>query len=95
MIDPTKIRVGDEVTVRAIVAREDGGLIKLTEDWFNASEIVSHTPAPRPFVVGGKVRHRRDDLWKMTVRAECDGWLWLKNEAGFLTVNKDNWEPCD
>lgn len=59
MIDLSKIRVGDEVTVRAKVAQVDIGHVEpirlLGGTWIHQKDILTHTPAPREFKPGDRV----------------------------------------
>jgi acyl dehydratase len=58
MIDVSKIRVGDEVTVRATVLEVADGIkpIRVKRDpWVEVGEIATHTPAPREFKPGDRV----------------------------------------
>lgn len=62
MIDVSKIRVGDEVTVRGSVSEIDKTSIpfRVLMDsgrtaWFCADEITTHTPKPREFKTGDRV----------------------------------------
>lgn len=85
-VDLSKIKPGDEVTVRAVVKRaadEFGVLLCTTAggdpDDFMAveAEIVSHTP--KALSVGDRVKA---DGWKVavfTVVAIDDGWAWIKD----------------
>jgi hypothetical protein len=58
MIDVSKIRVGDEVTVRATVREVADGTkpIRVSRDpWVGVSDIATHTPKPREFKPGDRV----------------------------------------
>jgi hypothetical protein len=59
MIDVSKIRVGDEVTVRALVAESDdneGYPIRLHGgSWIKRENVVEHHPKPREFKPGDRV----------------------------------------
>lgn len=68
MVDISKIKVGDEVTVKAIVKEVTvRGNIKFDVKAFGSaaiafpSDIVTHTPKPREFKPGDEVRFR--DEW--------------------------------
>jgi hypothetical protein len=62
MIDVSKIRVGDEVTVRAKVVEVSTASeiaagsrpVRIMFPWLDRDEIVSHHPAPREFKPGDK-----------------------------------------
>jgi hypothetical protein len=60
MIDVSKIKVGDEVTVRAkVVGTGSNGLetrVGAGLMWFHHREIATHTPAPREFKPGDRVK---------------------------------------
>lgn len=92
-VDLAKIRVGDEVLVRASFDRtthDDGkvavrfrgksGYFDGGRDYayVNREDIVSHTPAPRALAVGDLVRAK---AWAATLTIVCidDGWAWLKD----------------
>jgi hypothetical protein len=91
MIDVSKIRVGDEVTVRAKVAiahhddtnkpvRLHGGT------WVSREEIISHTPAPRQFKPGDKVKvGTSGPLTIIAIEAE-DAWVRAANGDRFTTT---------
>ena len=93
MIDISKIRPGDEVTVRAKathtaqkpdmvhVAFENGGYL-----WVIAEMIDMHIPAPREIKVGDLVRHE-DFMRPLIVRAVDDGKAWLRdgNAGSYVT----------
>ena len=59
MIDVAKIRVGDEVTVRARVKQidsDDDAPIRICGgSWVPLADILTHTPAPREFKPGDRV----------------------------------------
>ena len=97
MIDPAKIRVGDRVTVRAKVI--ELGLYGLRiVDSIMFDQILSHTPAPRPFVVGGKVRpiNRHHPHPVATVLCIHEGQLWLLDESGrHYTAEAKHYEPIE
>ena len=80
----TKYRAGDEVTVRAIVTSFNPSCefaIKgrtLSGDFFiKEKEIATHTPNPREFMVGDKVRPRSDGLtYELVGIREGYAFLW-------------------
>jgi hypothetical protein len=92
-IDLTKIKVGDEVTIRAKVARNGGDRIYIAYDdgaevdsvRFSPRDIVSHTPkAPE---VGDTVRDTRRD------RGAEDEQPWVllhKDDSLFALVGRGN-----
>ena len=95
MIDVSKIRVGDEVTVRGKVAKiaADGDIFFESENgadgWFNRSEIVAHTPKPREFKPGDPVYANGATKW--TVVHVRGLWAWLEDDNGWnrLEILKD------
>lgn len=91
-IDPTKIRVGDKVTVRTkVLGGADNGGFQVFA-FIRPCDILSHTPAPRPFVVGGKVRPVGDYNYRpRTIIAVYPERLWIEATPGWLESVK----PCD
>lgn len=87
MVDLRKIRVGDEVTVRAkVVALEPNKLcpepIRIHGgSWINEKDILTHTPAPREFKPGDRVSFydmREDKISYGVVVAIDEDFAWVK-----------------
>jgi hypothetical protein len=93
MIDVSKIRVGDEVTVRARVDRTDAGVGRPIQISFGGrvvcisdESIATHTPAPRQFKPGDKVKvGTSGPLTIIAIEAE-DAWVRAANGDRFTTT---------
>lgn len=65
-IDPTKIKPGDKITCEFVVREgvDSSGYLRavavggLRWSWLSAESITSHTPVPREFKVGDRVRFK-------------------------------------
>lgn len=83
MIDVSKIRIGDEVTVRVTVRDADlRGSIRVTRDpWLRSDDIVAHHPKPREFKPGDRVTacHFPD---VRTIVAVDNGEAWIRSPLG-------------
>ena len=82
-IDFSKIKVGDEVTVRMRVHARLLSVLRCGyyDDWIKNDEIVSHTPAP-PFKVGDKVRGKGENYPTINVLCISGNHFWGTIDGG-------------
>lgn len=87
MVDLSKIKVGDEVTVRMVVKTVDtDGIFNASSSggvhgWIDSSEIATHTPAPREFKPGETVYAGSATKWKIE---HVNGfWAWIVDANGW------------
>jgi hypothetical protein len=97
MIDVSKIRVGDEVTVRAAVddIRHADSTAPVSVSfngvghthWIRASDIATHTPKPRDFKPGDRVTHaNHGGLTFNVIASNSKGALWVEDAGGWNFV---------
>ena len=90
MVDISKIKVNDRITVRMIVNKlevleKERPIHALHEGseilgcWLDPKNIVAHTPAPRPIVVGSPVRY---DGAVCIVAGLDNGTAWVRFKYG-------------
>lgn len=101
MVDLTKIKVGDEVTVRAkVVALEPNKLcpepIRIHGgSWINEKDILTHTPASREFKPGDRVSWLPNTFAVWTIEAIKDGQAWLRFKNDWHTAKISDLRHAD
>jgi len=89
-VDISKIRPGDTVTVRGEVVSvwRSGPNVKVggAEVCLAASDIISHTPAPREWKVGDRVMTKQS-LLVFTIKGIDGEWAWLGGESWPVRLN--------
>lgn len=97
MIDLSKIRVGDEVTVRGevtVVHHDDPHPIRLHGGtWVKRKDIVAHHPKPREFKPGDPVYWFEKGAYKIV--AIDGGQIWIKGRNGNLTAMVEDLRHAD
>lgn len=93
MVDVSKIKVGDEVTVRATVAAMDYGTCApvriIGGSWIYKDDILVHTPKPREFKPGDMVTWGAGVVaWELVATANGFAFLKVLNEATLMRVSE-------
>lgn len=89
MVDISKIKPGDKITVEFTVAHINSCLVKTTDrQQIFLDRITSHTPAPRPIEVGCSILYKGIPC---TVRAINGEYLWADNglKGGWICLVSD------
>ena len=89
MIDLSKIRPGDEVTVRATVVASEFGPYVWIQGPIDKLEVVSHTHAPREIKVGDRVTFRDNKLVYEVVHIK-DELAWVSNRNNDTFAHMSN-----
>lgn len=76
-IDVSKIKVGDVVGVRVVNTNSEEVLLP-SGGWISSSDIVSHTPAPKPALKVG------DRVWDEFLSRDRIV-IWIENETAWLS----------
>lgn len=87
MIDVSKIKVGDEVTVRVPVmetSKINSLCIRVkTNPWIELDDVLAHHPAPREFAPGDRVVARTTGHQKWEILHVKHPWAWLQESNGW------------